>query len=90
MPLLQVFYIERCQQLKEVPSGIHHLQNLISLGFGDMPKEFARQMDPNNGPHYWIVKHIPHVSFGYKSGPRFDEYEVHYLYDSDFSFWLNA
>ncbi|KAM2281515.1 hypothetical protein ACFX1S_042107 [Malus domestica] len=77
MPLLQEFYIGQCPQLKEVPSGIHHLRNLRYLGFYDMTKEFARQMDPNNGPHYWIVKHIGHVGFGYKSGPRYDEYEIH-------------
>ncbi|KAM1126602.1 hypothetical protein ACFX2B_041265 [Malus domestica] len=90
MPLLQDFYIARCPQLKEVPSGIHHLRNLRFLVFYSMPKEFARQMDPNNGPHYWIVKHIRHVIFGYKSDPRYDEYETHSLYDSDFSFWSNA
>ncbi|KAM1141939.1 hypothetical protein ACFX2I_041854 [Malus domestica] len=90
MPLLQEFHIDRCPQLKEVPSGIHHLRNLRYLGFDDMPKEFARQMVPNNGPHYWIVKHIRHVGFGYKSGPRYGDYEVHSLYDSDFSFWSNA
>ncbi|KAM1340550.1 hypothetical protein ACFX2H_038923 [Malus domestica] len=90
MPLLQQFCIGRCPQLKEVPSGIHHLRNLTCLGFDDMPKEFARQMDPNNGPHYWIVKHIRHVVFGYKSGPGYSEYEFHSLYDSNFSFWSNA
>ncbi|KAM2164183.1 hypothetical protein COP2_043042 [Malus domestica] len=87
MPLLQEFIIGRCPQLKEVPSGIHHLRNLRDLTFYDMPKEFARQMDPNNGPHYWIVKHIQHVLFGYKSGLRFGEYEGHSLYDSNLSFW---
>ncbi|CAN6705583.1 unnamed protein product [Malus baccata var. baccata] len=82
MPLLQEFHIGPCPQLKEVPSGIHHLQNLRNLGFYDMPKEFARQMDPNNGPHYWIVKHIRHVGFSYKSGLRYGDYERHSLYAS--------
>ncbi|CAN6705577.1 unnamed protein product [Malus baccata var. baccata] len=90
MPLLQEFYIDRCPQLKEVPSGIHHLRNLRYLGFYDMPKEFARQMDPNNGPHYWIVKHVRYVAFAYKCSPRYGDYEFHSLYDSDFSFWSNA
>ncbi|KAM2030748.1 hypothetical protein ACFX1X_042294 [Malus domestica] len=88
MPLLQEFHIGSCP-LKEVPSGIHHLRNLRYLVFYDMPKEFAQQMDPNNGPHYWIVKHIQHDGFGYKFGPRYD-HERHLLYDSDFSFWSNA
>ncbi|KAB2596576.1 disease resistance protein RPM1-like [Pyrus ussuriensis x Pyrus communis] len=90
MPLLQKFHIGSCPQLKEVPSGIHHLRNLRVLSFNDMKTEFARQMDPNNGPHYWIVKHIRLVGFCCKSGPRDGDYKVHSLYDSDFSSWSNA
>ncbi|KAM1253819.1 hypothetical protein ACFX2J_041656 [Malus domestica] len=90
MPLLQEFHIGPCPQLKEVPSGIHHLRNLRYLWIYDMPKEFAQQMDPNNGPHYWIVRHIRHVVFSYKFDPGSGEYERHSLYDSDFSFWSNA
>ncbi|XP_068329490.1 disease resistance protein RPM1-like [Pyrus communis] len=90
MPLLQKFLIGPCPQLKEVPSGIHHLRHLRDLVFDDMTKEFARQMDPNNGPHYWIVKHIRLVCFCCRSGPRDGDYEVHSLYDSDFSSWSNA
>ncbi|TQD76268.1 hypothetical protein C1H46_038216 [Malus baccata] len=77
MPVLQEFHIGPSPQLKEVPSGIHHLQNLRYLGFYGMPKEFARHMHPNNGLHYWIVKHIQDVRFGYKFGPRYDVYERH-------------
>ncbi|KAM1126601.1 hypothetical protein ACFX2B_041264 [Malus domestica] len=90
MPLLQEFHIGPSPQLKEVPSGIHHLQNLRHLLFYGMPKEFARQMDPNNGPHYWIVKHIRNVRFVYNFGPGNGKAESHSLYDSDFSFWWNA
>ncbi|XP_048420932.1 disease resistance protein RPM1-like [Pyrus x bretschneideri] len=90
MPCLQVFYIGRCPQLKEVPSGIHHLRQLRDLTFYGMTKEFARQMDPNNGPHYWTVKHIRQVRVACEPGPRIGQYKAHSLYDLDFSSWLNA
>ncbi|KAM1142858.1 hypothetical protein ACFX1X_032177 [Malus domestica] len=90
MPLLQEFYIGPSPQLKEVPFGIHHLRNLTYLYFYDMPKEFARQMDPINGQHYWIVEHIQNVRFRDKDGPRWGAYETHALRDSNFSLWLNA
>ncbi|KAM1183519.1 hypothetical protein ACFX19_001875 [Malus domestica] len=88
MPFLQEFHIRPSPQLKEVPSGIHHLRNLTTLDFYDMPKEFARQMDPENGQHYWIVEHVQNVRFIYKVGPS--EYETHVLRDSNFSLWSNA
>ncbi|KAB2598562.1 disease resistance protein RPM1-like [Pyrus ussuriensis x Pyrus communis] len=59
----------------EVPSGIHHLRNLTYLCFYDMPKEFAQQMNPKNGQHYWIVEHIQNVRFWYKLGPKWGVYE---------------
>ncbi|KAM2281508.1 hypothetical protein ACFX1S_042100 [Malus domestica] len=96
MPILQEFLIGPSPQLKEVPSGIHHLRNLRGLGFFCMPKEFARHMDPNNGLHYWIVEHIQNVrfcynyDFGFNYDPRYGVYETHYLNDSDFSSWSNA
>ncbi|KAB2598563.1 disease resistance protein RPM1-like [Pyrus ussuriensis x Pyrus communis] len=84
MPLLQEFHIGPSPQLKEVPSGIHHLRNLTYLNFCDMPKEFTRQMDPKNGQHYWIVEHIKNVCFSYKVGQRWGAYESHALRDSSF------
>ncbi|KAM2533259.1 hypothetical protein PS1_001773 [Malus domestica] len=90
MPLLQEFHIGPSPQLKEVPSGIHHLRKLRYLVFFDMPKEFERHMDPNNGLQHWIVEHIQDVRFSYKFGPRWGEYETHALRDSNFSFWENA
>ncbi|GMP78462.1 hypothetical protein CsSME_00034383 [Camellia sinensis var. sinensis] len=52
-------------QLKEVPSGIHHLRNLKTLKFVDMPKELIDRIEPkpNQGKDYWIVEHIPCVTF---------------------------
>ncbi|XP_048446379.1 disease resistance protein RPM1-like [Pyrus x bretschneideri] len=85
MPLLQEFHIGPSPQLKEVPSGIHHLRNLTYLYFHDMPKEFAQQMNPKNGQHYWIVEHIKNVCFSYKVGPRWGVYESHALRDASSS-----
>ncbi|KAM1069964.1 hypothetical protein ACFX13_001865 [Malus domestica] len=90
MPLLQEFHIGPSPQLKEVPSGIHHLRKLRYLVFFEMPKEFERHMDPNNGLQHWIVEHTQDVRFSYKFGPRWCEYETHALRDSNFSFWENA
>lgn len=65
LPLLKELRIGPIPQLKEVPSGIHHLQKLKTLAFIDMPKEFldAMQPQPNQGKDYWIVEHIPNVLF---------------------------
>ncbi|GMP78402.1 hypothetical protein CsSME_00034332 [Camellia sinensis var. sinensis] len=63
LPLLKELRIGPIPQLKEVPSGIHHLQKLRTLAFIDMPKEFldGMQPQPNQGKDYWIVEHIPNV-----------------------------
>ncbi|CAL5416961.1 unnamed protein product [Camellia sinensis] len=63
LPLLEDLTIEPSPQLKEVPSGIHHLRNLKTLQFVSMPEEFIDRMEPkpNQGKDYWIVEHIPRV-----------------------------
>ncbi|CAL5347951.1 unnamed protein product [Camellia sinensis] len=63
LPLLELLTIEPSSQLKEVPSGIHHLRNLKTLEFVGMPEEFIDRMEPkpNQGKDYWIIEHIPHV-----------------------------
>ncbi|GMP78535.1 hypothetical protein CsSME_00034449 [Camellia sinensis var. sinensis] len=64
LPLLEDLTIEPSPHLKEVPSGIHHLTNLKTLHFVDMPEEeLIDRMEPkpNQGKDYWIVEHIPHV-----------------------------
>ncbi|KAL0000434.1 hypothetical protein SO802_014215 [Lithocarpus litseifolius] len=68
LPLLEKLVIGHSLQLKEVPSGIQHLRNLKELAFIDMPKEFNESLDPQQGPRYWIVKHVPIV---YLSHTRF-------------------
>ncbi|GMP78482.1 hypothetical protein CsSME_00034402 [Camellia sinensis var. sinensis] len=74
LPLLENLSIVRSPQLKEVPSGIHHLKNLKTLEFVGMPEEFIDRMEPkpNQGKDYWIVEHIPRVelySLIEKQGP---------------------
>ncbi|KAM1814271.1 hypothetical protein ACFX11_027952 [Malus domestica] len=79
MPLLRELQIGPSTQLKEMPSSIHHLRNLTTLRFVNMLKEFQRDVDPKNGQHYWIVKHIRDVLFSYKFGTRCGIYETHNL-----------
>ncbi|GMP78423.1 hypothetical protein CsSME_00034347 [Camellia sinensis var. sinensis] len=72
LPLLELLTIEPSPQLKEVPSGIHHLRNLKTLEFVDIPEEFIDRMKPkpNQGKDYWIVKHIPRVELWSRIGKR--------------------
>ncbi|CAL5416953.1 unnamed protein product [Camellia sinensis] len=72
LPLREDLTIEPSPQLKEVPSGIHHLRNLKTLGFVGMPEEFIDRMEPkpNQGKDYWIVEHIPHVELWSRIGKR--------------------
>ncbi|CAL5347955.1 unnamed protein product [Camellia sinensis] len=72
LPLLEHLTIEPSPQLKEVPSGIHHLTNLKSLWFVGMPEEFIDRMEPkpNQGEDYWIVKHIPLVKLCSRIGKQ--------------------
>ena len=62
LPLLEILYIGPSRQLKEVSSRKQHLRNLEKLIFIDMPNEFDESLDPEQGPCYWIVKHVPIVS----------------------------
>ncbi|KAL7176958.1 hypothetical protein ACSBR2_030318 [Camellia fascicularis] len=72
LPLLEHLRIEPSPQLKEVPSGIHHLRNLKTLEFVGMPEELIDRMEPkpNQGKDYWIVEHIPHVELWSRIGKR--------------------
>jgi disease resistance protein RPM1 len=63
LPLLEKLTIGPCPLLKEVPSGIHHLKSLKNLQFYDMPREFVLSLQPDEGPDFWKVKHIPSVEF---------------------------
>ncbi|CAL5416983.1 unnamed protein product [Camellia sinensis] len=51
LPLLEELTIGRSPHLKEVPSGIHHLQKLKNLHFFGMPEEFIEKMQPKPQPN---------------------------------------
>ncbi|CAL5414056.1 unnamed protein product [Camellia sinensis] len=72
LPLLEDLTIEPSPQLKEVPSGIHHLRNLKTLEFVGMPEEFIDRMEPkpNQAKDYWIIEHIPKVKLGSRYGKQ--------------------
>ncbi|XP_028111686.1 disease resistance protein RPM1-like [Camellia sinensis] len=74
LPLLEELTIGPSPQLKEIPSGIHHLQKLKTLRFVDVPEEFIDRMEPkpNQGKDYWTVEHIPLVELCSEFGkPKF-------------------
>ncbi|KAI8003809.1 Disease resistance protein RPM1 [Camellia lanceoleosa] len=72
LPLLEYLQIEPSPQLKEVPSGIHHLRNLKTLMFISVAEELIDRMEPkpNQGKDYWIVEHIPCVELWSRIGKR--------------------
>ncbi|KAM4102581.1 hypothetical protein ACJW30_06G012000 [Castanea mollissima] len=62
---LKMIIDEDCPQLKEVPSGIHHLKSLKKL------------LQPDEGPDFGKVKHIPSVNFWYRtSGEHYKWYKL--------------
>jgi disease resistance protein RPM1 len=77
LPLLERLVIGPCPLLKEVPFGIHHLKSLKHLQFEEMPREFVLSLQPNKGPDFYKVKHIPTVEFWYRSkGQHYNWYKI--------------
>ncbi|GMY30890.1 disease resistance protein RPM1-like [Fagus crenata] len=77
LPLLEKLKIGPCPLLKEVPSGIHHLKSIKILEFYDMPREFMLSMQPDEGPDFCKVKHIPTVDFWYRTkGENYEGYDL--------------
>ena len=63
LPRLVTLRIGPCPQLKEVPSDIHLMKSLQHLEFIEMSREFMLSVQPNKGPDFGKVKHIPSVEF---------------------------
>ncbi|GAU16423.1 hypothetical protein TSUD_117720 [Trifolium subterraneum] len=82
LPSLEYLTMDRMPQLKEVPSGIKHLDNLKVINFTEMPVEFVESIDPDNGSDYWIIKHVPLVSIHRSNGPKFYDYEIRTIHSS--------
>ncbi|GMY30894.1 disease resistance protein RPM1-like [Fagus crenata] len=77
LPLLERLVIGPGPLLKEVPSGIHHLKSLKHLQFYNMPREFVLSLQPDEGPDFWKVKHIPSVEFWYRTkGEYYKLYKI--------------
>ncbi|MCI79548.1 disease resistance protein, partial [Trifolium medium] len=49
--------MNKIPQVKEIPSGIKHLDNLKDIHFTDMPAEIAESINPDKGQYNWIIKH---------------------------------
>ncbi|XP_043700167.1 disease resistance protein RPM1-like [Telopea speciosissima] len=64
LPQLQKLYIQRCEDLDEVPFGIEHLTCLKELKFSNMPTEFVVKVQKAlQDEDDWKVAHIPLVYF---------------------------
>ncbi|KAM3743906.1 hypothetical protein ACB098_06G011400 [Castanea mollissima] len=81
LPFLEFLQISECPQLKEVPSGIHHLKSLKQLSFTEMPTEFVLSLQPDEGPDFGKVEHISFVNFWYRT--RGEHYKGYKLGDSE-------
>nr|XP_023872004.1 uncharacterized protein LOC111984617 [Quercus suber] len=82
-PLLEKLNFGGCPQLKEVPSGFQHLRNLKELNIGDMPTEFEKSLDPEQGSHYWIIQHVPFILLHHKVREGIYGYESRNLRSKD-------
>jgi disease resistance protein RPM1 len=82
LPSLEYLTMDRIPQLKEVPSGIKHLDSLKVINFTEMPAEFVESIVPDNGKDYWIIKHVPLVSIHHSNGPKFFDYDIRTIHSS--------
>ncbi|XVF18647.1 hypothetical protein REPUB_Repub11eG0040700 [Reevesia pubescens] len=68
---LEILILGPSPRLQEVPANICNLKHCLqTLEFVDMPKEFVRQILPNEGPDYWKVEQIPNVHCVYRTAGR--------------------
>jgi disease resistance protein RPM1 len=56
LPSLEQLEIGPCLQMKEVSSGIQHLESLKIINFYEMQREFVLRMQPDGCEDYWKVQ----------------------------------
>jgi disease resistance protein RPM1 len=78
---LEQLEIGPCPQMKELPSGIQHLERLKIIDFYEMQGEFVLQMQPNGGEDYWKVKKVTTIRFKYRI--KGEQYQIYKLGDSN-------
>jgi len=77
LPSLKQLEIGPCPQMKELPSGIQHLESLKILGFYEMRGEFVLRMQPEGGEDYWKVKKVSTIRLRYRiKGERYQTYKL--------------
>jgi disease resistance protein RPM1 len=77
LPSLEQLEIGPCPQMKELPSGIQHLESLKILGFYEMRGEFVLRMQPEGGEDYWKVKKVSTIRLRYRiKGERYQTYKL--------------
>jgi disease resistance protein RPM1 len=81
LPVLEQLEIGPCPQMKEVPSGIHHLKSLKILDFYEMQGEFVLRMQPDTGEDYWKVNKVTTIRLKYRI--KGERYQIYKLGDSD-------
>jgi disease resistance protein RPM1 len=81
LPGLEQLEIGPCPQMKEVPSGIQHLESLKILDFYEMHREFVLRMQPDGGEDYWKVKKVTTIRLRYRI--KGERYQIYKLGDSD-------
>ncbi|XP_059436277.1 disease resistance protein RPM1-like [Corylus avellana] len=81
LPSLEQLEIGPCLQMKEVPSGIQHLESLKLIDFYEMQREFVLRMQPDGGKDYWKVQKVTTIRLRYRI--KGERYQIYKLSDSD-------
>ena len=79
---LEYLKVKKIPKLKEVPSGIKHLENLKFINVTDMPAEFVESIDPVKGQGYCFIDHVQHVFIRHRIGTKSDDYVIRNIHSS--------
>ena len=74
--------LEKIPQLKEVPSGIKSMHKLKDIYVTDMPTEFVKSIDPDEGQDYSVIKHVPLVFILHWNGSNMYDFEIRTIHSS--------